>query len=209
MQKKKYWLVFGAVVISLLMISSATAINVIETRRPVSSNKQVYIDPNICLTRGQVSKLQQAIPYISDRQDKAIVQEIIQRIQIKGKVDSQDISNIVYKLNIYDRSFYTGFVSASGGAGLVGGFPIHFIRALIFFIFAMGGSFGTILVGSWNVIGGTHNVPNCEINGRTIFYSQPNKGLALLGFGIWGYGYWGGPDCSFSGLFALIIVSPV
>jgi hypothetical protein len=52
---------FGAVIISLLMISSATAINVLQSDTATSMKKNVYIDPNIFLTKDQVSKLQQAV----------------------------------------------------------------------------------------------------------------------------------------------------
>lgn len=195
----------GTVIISLLMISSATAINVLQSDTATSMKKNVFIDPNIFLTKDQVSKLQQAVQFIDDSKDKAIVQQIIQTLQVKGKVDSDEIKDIVCKLNIYDRSFYAGFVAAHGGAGSVGGFPPHFLRLLIFSGVV---TFGTIIIGSWDVIGGTLNAPSCTINGCVIFNNQPNKGLALLGFGTWGIGYWGGIDCSFSGLFTLIIVSP-
>jgi len=199
----------GAVIITLLMISSVTATNVVQSNTSTTQKKDVYVDPKICITKGQLSRLQKTVQYINDPQDKAIVQQIIQTLQIKGKVTSNDIKDIAEKLHAR-RLFYTGFMHAYGGDGSVFGFPVHLLRFLIISTINFGyGSFGSMLIGVWNVQGGTSVAPGCTINGRIIFDNQPNKGIALLGFGVWGQSIWDQRLIgSISGIFALIIVSP-
>lgn len=198
----------GAVIIVLLMVSSATAINVVQSETTTTQKKDVYVDPNICLTKTQLSKLQQAVQFIDDPQDKAIVEQIIKTLQENGKVNSNDIKDIVHTLNINDRSFYFGSLNVEGKYCPGKSFPIHLIRYLLL---AGLGTFGTMIIGSWSVSGSygpTPNSPYCKINGRYIFSEQANKGVALLGFGSHmqflganSYGW-------FNAFCALIIVSP-
>jgi hypothetical protein len=198
---------FGAIIISLLMISRSTAINVSQSDTATSMKKNVYIDPTICLTKGQVSKLQQAVQFIDDSKDKAIVQQIIQTLKVKGKVDGNEIKDIVCKLNIYDRSFYTGFLNVYGSGCRYLCFPIFPLRWIF------GGGFiyfGTMIIASWETSQFQHyQLPGCNINGRPIFTNQANKGIVLFGYGGGGNLIGNNNPGYFGGLFALIIVSSV
>ncbi len=196
-----------AVILSLVILSNVNALNMIKTDKMTDMQQNVFVDPNIKLTKYHLVGLETTTQYLSDTEDGIIVEEIIKTIKTKTEMNSNDLYEILHKLNISDRSFYSGYVDVGGEHCKAIYFPLHPIRRIL-----TGGlaNFGFWFVVSWEVFG-DKITPHCNINGRPIYSSKATKGLALMGFGSH---YFGSPTTvtqagSFSGLFSLISVSQV
>jgi len=98
---KKYIIIFGAVAIALLMISTVTAVDTpgssITKNCSVVCNEEVFIDPDIFLTTDDLPTLYATLPYINDEDFDyiQILQDIIDLIEDKGFIDSSDMQGII------------------------------------------------------------------------------------------------------------------
>ena len=125
MKKKRFVLVFGAIIITLLMISSATAININQIKnikekliqKNTEIEKEIYIDPNIELTNKQLPRLKLAVEKIEKPEYKELTQKIIQTIENKGIVKSGDLKNILVELNMQNTEIYSGKIIGHGEWG--------------------------------------------------------------------------------------------
>jgi len=119
MNKKNIVIVFGAVIITLLMVSSATAVNLshirnireIRENKVINNEKEVYIDPNIKLTKRYLPKLKMALDKIDKPKYKELTQKIIQTIEKKGIVRSNDLKDILIELNMENTEVYSGKIN--------------------------------------------------------------------------------------------------
>ena len=113
---------FGAVVVALLMVSSATAINVVQTNKMKESfesesyddKDDLYVDPNLHLTRNHLPILKRAIRNMEDDQYKEVVQRIIDLVERQGTVDSGDVRQIIDDTDArITRVHFSGFISGT------------------------------------------------------------------------------------------------
>jgi hypothetical protein len=205
MQKKKYWLVLGAVVAVVLMVSSASAVSVVQSHYKNNNVKdKPYVDPNICLTKKQLPLLKKAVTEIRDPTDQKIVRSIIDAIEEKGIVRQSEIKEIVSNLNANILGIHCGFVhgNGDGDAFLIRG-PI---QLLIFFVEQ------AILLASYHALGIVvfwHSLDPVRVNLRV--YNEETYGtiIGYLGFEWSGGNPWNGVFYGITGFGALIIVSGV
>jgi hypothetical protein len=208
MQKKKYWMVLGAVVV-MLIVSNASALPTIQSNKSNYRTTDVKVDPNICITKEKLPLLKIAFQHIDDPDYKIFVTEMIKIIEKNGKGTSNDCLQIVnqYHLNI-DR-ISAGFVWAYGNG------PDSVIPGELFKD-AFGFYFGPVIVGFWSYgySGDLKTSASYRINfGPTIY--KPNNGLVIGGWSFFGFllpGFgWsiGGGDFTQSagGLYTLIVIS--
>lgn len=123
---------FWAVVISLLMISSATAINVVQSNTTTTQKKDVYVEPNICLTKKYLPVLKRSEKQLQDPEYKKIVQQIVSLLEKNGKVTSDDVKNIVDSSNADIKAVYALGRINGGGTGLAWCFPFFFLKEFPF-----------------------------------------------------------------------------
>lgn len=205
MRKKKYWLVFGAATISILMMSSVSAVSVIQSHYKNDNVKEKpYIDPNICMTKKQLPILKKAVTEIKNPTNQKIVQSIIDTIEKKGMVRQSEITEIVSNLDANILGIHCGFVhgNGEGDAYLFRG-PI---QLLLFFIEQ------TILLASYHALGIVvfwHSLDPVRVNLRV--YNEETNGIIIgyLGFEWSGGDPWDGVFYGMTGFGALIIVSGV
>jgi len=143
---KKEWLVKTlamGIVVLFIGVSCSSAISP-GTKIPVinnhSENNKSYVDPNIYLDRSDLPRLKRSLDYFrnSDFYDVEIgkiLEEIIDRIEIKGKVDSEDIEEILVNSGISSADVFAnckirGF--AQGGKGYV--YPLQKFQVLTQYI---------------------------------------------------------------------------
>ena len=136
---RKYWLIIGAIVCTLLMISSATAINAVDTKHLKESaeiennqeNEEVYIDPHLHLTKKHLPILKRSIQQMKDDQYKEVVQGIIDLLEKKGSVDDEDVRHIIDENDArITRVHSSGFIFGDG-TGFAGTFPFTIIKQFL------------------------------------------------------------------------------
>jgi hypothetical protein len=113
MKKNVLILSAGTVIISLLMISSTTAMPINPQKNTSNSGLNVtnYIDPNIHISVLQKRILRDAIEYIDDQDVRLLLQELVKK---KGPVDSNDIEQIIKKNNLVIGTITFGGIVAGG-----------------------------------------------------------------------------------------------
>jgi len=181
MQKKNYWLIFGAVVAVVILLSSncvcsitqsSFAVDVSQTNK--RANKEVNVDPNIHLTQKHLPLLKRSLMSINDPDFKMLVQGIIQLLNSNKKVDSSDILKILYNSGITKISFHTGFINGYGPGSTVC-FPGLFFRIYV----------GPTTFLAWNAFQHSSQQINIDvkINGFQR-YTTEHEGVALLFTGL-------------------------
>jgi hypothetical protein len=104
--KWKYGVVLGAVLITLLMISSSTAVG-----------STTHIQPNVKIGKNKLTTLEKSLQYIDNTDVKTLVQAIINEIKRDGVATSKDIEQIENNLGIF-FPIYVGRIR-SEGSGVV------------------------------------------------------------------------------------------
>ena len=204
MNRKKYGIVFEAVAIVLLMVSSATAVTMSQSNESTKSGTTVgsyesRVDPNIYLTKEKVPILIEELQYIDNPEVSALVKEIINTINEKGYVNSNDIKSIENKLGTH-LIVGTGFVSAGGSGRAVSVFPGFFLSQIFYA--------GPSVFVSWEGLSGFNTPTSTRINFRTIDGDQWGCAIGFAGYvgnGI----FCGVPYYGLMGVGALIIVVPI
>jgi len=121
MKKKRIMMLFGVAIIALLMVSSANAINInkiknnneaLENKNSTNDN-EIYVDPNIKLTKNLLPKLKQAYEKIEDPGYKELTKRIIQKIETQEIVKENDLKEILIELNMQNTEIYAGKITGS------------------------------------------------------------------------------------------------
>ncbi len=188
---RKSTLLFGVILITLLMLSTATAVQIKGTKSngDQEKNNDIYLG-DIYISKKNLPIFEKAVYQIKDETNRNIVLKTIEKLKTQGEVDTEGMSEILDELKVNDRSIYSGFIHAKGGSPNCWAFPFYWAGVVM----------------SWSYSDHPSNDPVCKINGRTV-KSGPNSGIGIGGIGGWMNGYWNGQvDGSCSGLFALIIV---
>jgi hypothetical protein len=103
---KKNVLLFGAALISLLMVSSATAVNIAQLNESPQKGSSVAsgttcVKPGIYISGSEQRKiLSDSLCYIDNPNAHLLVQAIIAEMDLKGFVNSDDIEQIVNYNNL-------------------------------------------------------------------------------------------------------------
>jgi len=132
-KKGKYVLVIGAVVVVLLMVSSACAVSVVQESKAKNATEndsnEIYIDPNIYLTRKHLPLLKRSIRELDDDLiSKELLQHIIDVIEIKGEINSNEIRDIIQYSDVELAGVHgPGFIFGHG-PGTAWGFPFTILR---------------------------------------------------------------------------------
>jgi len=169
----------------------------------------VNIDPNIRLTKSMLPRLKLAVEKIDNPIDKKLVDRIIQTLENKGVVYSEDIKNILNEINSDYKNVYWFSVVSGGSAGLswCSSFP------MLPSLFILKGAFwiGPALFLSWNADSWPSNNNFIYVKGNLI--SEDHRGFALLPVGAWastmGFDPSGKPGtgCTISAFSPLIFIS--
>jgi len=184
---KKPILVLGAIAIVLLMVSSASAVNVIQSSKMKKNlrsescitNDAVYVDPNIRLGKNKISRLEISLDYLKNNEEWDFTEEImliegiIKKIEMKGGfwVNDDDIREIIKGSSI--KAVHSGFIAGKGPGicgclpGLVGSIRGRFIPFV-----------GPRLVATWH--GWIDDYEDLRVRIRGNEYSSEHKGTALL-----------------------------
>jgi hypothetical protein len=116
---KKNIMIFGAVVIALLMVSSATAVitpqsNEISKSGTVVAGSINYVEPGIYLSGSeQRAILSDALDFVDDSDFRILLQEIIEEMDY-GPVESDDIEQIISDNGLEVGNIGFGGISTSG-----------------------------------------------------------------------------------------------
>lgn len=111
---------FGAVVITLIMVSSATAVTAPQQNEKQNSGNGVvnYVEPGIHISVDQKKTLKTALRYVDDPDFRVLLQEIIKK---KGPVDSSDIEQIIKDNNLDVGTIAVGGISTGEGNSIYSG----------------------------------------------------------------------------------------
>lgn len=133
----KYALIISAVFVAFLMVSSATAVNFIQSNKIKGSlennnyevNDEIYVDPNIYLAKADLVSLYGVINKVNDPEYKQISLEIIKLIETKGFADSEDIKKIIENSDtgvtkVYGPSRIKTTEASDGAASCIFAFPL-------------------------------------------------------------------------------------
>ena len=183
-------MLFGAAVVALLMVSSATAINMNKTEnnneslenKNSTNDNEIYVDPNIKLTKAQLPKLKQAYEKIEDPEYKELTLKIIQKLETQEIVKSDDLKDILIELNMQNTEIHTGKIvgSACCYSHMIG-FPV--IPLFMFWI-------GPGLFIQWSADGDEINI---NIGALSHHITGKHHGFALAFVGFWHSCWWGSP----------------
>lgn len=133
--KKSYIMVFGAIIITLLMISSATALNITQFKnlkekiknQNSETEKERYIDPNIKLSKKDLPKLILIVKTIKDPKYKELTRKIILNIEKKGILNSNDLREILDELDMKNTEVFSGPIKGDARwCGYLHSFPGFF-----------------------------------------------------------------------------------
>lgn len=145
MKGGKYISISGAVVIVLLLISGASAVNVVKESKIndmiENQRNNVFIDPNIKLTKFSLPLLRKAIKQNTDQEDNIFLENLITLLEKNGKITSFDIKNIIKNEKLHYRGIY-GFSrirTLNSSDGYADSIPGYLLTALI-------GYFGPALI---------------------------------------------------------------
>lgn len=119
---KKSITIFGAVTITLLMISSATAVTIQQANESIESesivNEQInYVNPDIYLSGlEQMNILLDALNFVDNPDVYLLLQEIIAVMETKGYVNSDDIEQIINDNDLEVGTITFGQINTGGPA---------------------------------------------------------------------------------------------
>jgi hypothetical protein len=128
---RKYVLIFTAVAISLLMISSATAVNIRQLNKTdgilkTSEDDEVYIDPEFYLEGDAQKKLlEDALDEIDDSDIQLILNEMIKEMNNKEYVDNTDVEDMVDTLSltgVFPDMYSSKYIDGGLFEGPLGGY---------------------------------------------------------------------------------------
>ncbi len=207
-EMKKNIIVFGAVLVALLMASSATAVTMTQPNMELESSAVVQsyesqVDPDINIGLDKLSTLYESLQYIDNPDVLSLVQAIIDEIEDDGAATSQDIEQIEEDLGIF-FPIHAGAIN-SGGAGES---LIALPGALLLLVVTM--YFGPSAVVYWSGLNHANTPAATSIN-LIERYRGNHQGfiIGFLGYCCYGpYGSWMLPVYSVLGVGALIIVMP-
>ncbi len=133
----KYVLIFSAIFVAFLMVSSATAVNFMQSNKEMGYlennyyevNDEIYVDPNIYLAKAELKSLYGVINKVNDPEYKHITIEIIKVIEAKGFADSKDIKKIIENSDtgvtkVYGLSRIKTTEASDGAASCILAFPL-------------------------------------------------------------------------------------
>jgi len=139
--------IFGAFFVVLVLFSNATVLSqeaIEKMENNFETENEVYIDPDIYLTRANLSMLKEALEYVENEDVYKLLEAIIQKIEEQGYVNNEDIKTIQEDLYIF-LPIHTGFISSFG---LGNCFPVPgFIRMGVTFFMK---EWGPSLLVYWN-----------------------------------------------------------
>lgn len=145
--------------------------------------KQPYVDPNIHLTKTLLPKLKQTIKNIENQQYKEVLQKIIEKLETKGTVESNDIKKILIELNMLNTEIYSGRITCSAGYDCtLYSFPLFFIPCFP----PIWGWLGPAFYSRWKCAPNPlfdNNYVNLKINDMQI--NRWHNGFALAPTGAW------------------------
>ena len=190
-----------AIILLFIGVSCSSAISV-ENKTPVVNNQseenKSYVDPNIHLNRHDLPMLKRSFNYFSnsdyyDAEIEKVMEQIINLIELKGEINSNDVENIliisgIAHIDIYTKCYIGGYASF----GIAYTVPLLLFEILVMFML---GFMNFIFIGiggflHWNAYADEYD--NYDINIDIInkdtskTYTTPHKGFA---FGFFGVGY--------------------
>ena len=201
----------GAVVIVLLLVSSATAINTTQTKNVNEAvDDEIYVDSDIHLTRVHLAQLKESYENLKNSEYsecKEVLHQIITSIEENGEVNSNNIRNIIGNSNIQATAIHgPGSIDAhSNGAAYT--IPFLRFRTLIGLLVCVGGILGWDAYNDGCMPGTEH----IEVTVGDTTYTNEHEGLAIGVFGSGSFivGAVGGyiwPSFYFHGTFVLAFV---
>ena len=179
-KKNNLIIMIGSIMIILLMISSATAVNVVNenSKEKLETKDSIYVDPKIKLTYSHLKLLEKSFNRVEDKKDKEFLAQIINTIKQKGEVRSDKIKILAEENNIDAEAIYSGFIISKDSDGLISRcFPGALINNLFFYIGPVAWLFWKC--GDWT----DKYTINVKINGIH-HYKNPHEGKM---FGYIGY----------------------
>lgn len=169
------------------MVSTATAVTVPQTQQTSTINEpivdqgstaqnDVYVDPNVRLTKDDLPLLKRSLDQIKDLDYKYVLQQIIKVITEKGIADSNSIREILLHSGTDIKDMYSACKVDADSNGEAFCFP-GLIRSALFVFFSK----GTILKwhGDNNYAGYDHIY--VKINNQE--YTTKHEGVAIGYFG--------------------------
>jgi hypothetical protein len=148
----------AAVVIILLIIntSALTSAYIQEENRETKSSvksRDVFVDSHIYIAKTKLPLLQRSLKYIENIQIKQLIQEVVAVLTTKEYVSSNDIREIIIRLDLRNLKVHTGFLNSYGESlddpGSAVTFPGYLITNLE--LFRTGSSYyiGPAIIGFW------------------------------------------------------------
>lgn len=159
------------------MISSATAMNVVQSEATTTLKKDVYVEPNIRLTRSNLPLLKRSLNQIKDLDYKYVLQQIIKVIKEKGIADSNSIREILLHSGTDIKDAYSACKIYAESNGEAHCFP-GLIRSALFGFFSK----GTILKWYGDNNYSPYDAIYVKINNKE--YTTKHEGIAIGYFGI-------------------------
>jgi hypothetical protein len=212
MKRRKYILIFGAALTTLLLISSATAVNfsndgtteeetppgnwgVEEGQLPGNDEAEeeppdndAYVDPNIELTTTlHLSQLEILVNKIDDAEFKIFTQELINELKKDGVVTAQDVREILGRHEfLASSSVYRGPISGTAGnKAKAFGFPLRFHILYVLISTQVWYSWPGPGLGVWWSCTEGYKDIHITVGGDEI--TGYHKGMAFFQFGLWEY----------------------
>jgi len=189
MKKKRIVLIFGAILTTLLMISSATAVNInqtqnikVNTKNKNTENKnEMYVDPSIELTKKDLPKLKLAVERIEKPLYKEFTKEIIKTIEDKGILKSDGVKEILIELGMQNSEVHSGkIIGHAEWSSMCFGFP--FIPLFNFWI-------GPSLFILWNAdIFDSEDVIDYTVGVLNKRITVDHEGFGIPFTGFWSHG---------------------
>lgn len=203
-----------AVFVVVVMVSSAIAVPISHKEIADNTSKnysnlkdEIYVDPNIRLTKDDLPLLRRSLNQIKDLDYKYVLQRIIKVIEEKEIADSNSIREILLHSDTGIKGIYFNcnvYADSNGGAGC---YPGNFRLSIFHFYFNKGG-----------ILRWTATNQGCYPGNEKIYvkidtteYTTEHEGIALGHFGlvtVWLNGLahhiWG--SFTFDGSAALVFV---
>jgi hypothetical protein len=184
---KKSIMIFGVFAITLVIITNTTATNVIQEELKRNMKKDVYVEPNIILTKIYLPILRNSIKQIQEPDYKNIVQQIVDLIEKEGRATSQDIKKIVDSSDANIKNVFLLGIVYGDGPGRVLCFPFTYLKCLpVLGLFTF---YLPTLVTSWEANSKGNNPPpdkptTINVKGHTYTRSNHDGGLAIGFIGL-------------------------
>ena len=174
-------LLLALVFATILPVAEATNIMIVNNDNQ-TFDKDIYIDPNIFLTKAKLPLLKRSIKDIDNPNVKQFVQEVITTVNNKEYVNSNDIAEIAYNSNLRNIGIYTGWLESRGeGTAYIPRMIIRFFREILTGYPLQGTIVGPAIISKWRAENSDDLIqPKTSINGIER-YSTGNKGI-IIGF---------------------------